>query len=242
MEKLKAKWESPPKWQKTMILFLLPIAIMAYFYMMIISPMQEELKKAKKEKEQILIDIENQRRLTNPKVLDPLKKKKEELEAELIQKRLELERVVGDLPSERDMGAIYRKLGLIAKRHGVSILSVSLAKPTETAYDIEKLQDGTVIVKVVGADQQQQSQPTGQPQQQSQPQQQQAGPSTAVKHPTAELRLSFVGSYSQIINFLRSLEQEGIVSYPSSLRIDGSEANRLRGELSIFVVMKEEKL
>ena len=242
MEKLKAQWDALPKWQKTMILFLLPVAIIAYSYTMLISPTQEELEKAKKEKEQVLIDIESQRRLTDPRALDSLKRKREDLEAELIQKRLELERVVGELPSDRDMGAIYRKLGLIAKRHGVSILSVSLAKPTETAYDVEKLQDGTVIVKIVETNQQQQGQATGQPQQQSQPQQQQAGSSTAVKHPTAELRLSFVGSYSQVVNFLRGLAQEGFVSYPSSLRIDGSEANRLRGELSIFVVMREEKL
>jgi len=234
MEKLKAHWEALPRWQKIMILFVLPIVIMTYLYMMIISSAQQELEKAKKEKEQIVSQIEELKRLTDPKALDSLKKKKEELEAELVQRRLELERVAGELPSVKDVGIVYRRLGLIAKKYGVTVLSVALASPTEVSYDIEKLEDGKTLVKVVKA--QQQGQATGKSQQQ------QTGPSSAVKHPTAELKLSFVGSYSQIVNFLKGLAQEGFVSYPSSLRIDKAEANKLKGELSILVVMKGENL
>jgi hypothetical protein len=63
-----------------------------------------------------------------------------------------------------------------------------------------------------------------------------------VKHPTAELKISFVGSYANIVNFLKSLERGGFVSYPSTFNVDRFEKGMLKGDLTILIIMKEEKI
>jgi len=219
MEKLKAQWEALPQWQKYVILIFLPIAVIAYIYLMFLSPLQEELEKAKKEKDQIYSEIEQLKRLTDPRSLDSLKRQKEQLQVQLSQKKQELEKVVGEIPSEKDTGTVYRRLGLIAKKNGVVILSANLGKPVEIGYDIEKVEEGKRIVKI--------AKDQGQ---------------TYVKYPTAELKLSFIGSYSQIVSFLKDLGEEGFVSYPSSLRISKFEGEKLKGDITLFVLMKEESL
>ncbi|WP_448587257.1 hypothetical protein [Thermocrinis sp.] len=235
MENLKARWAALPQWQKYVILLLLPIAIIVYVYLMLITPLKEELEKNRRERDQLISQIEELKRSTDLRVLDSLKKQKAELETQLIQKNQELERVVGEIPSKKDVSTVYRRLGLIARKSGVVILSVTLGKPAEVGYDIEKTDKEKGMVKIVKTQEQAQQQPD------TPTQTQQATPPAVVKYPTAELKLSFAGKYSQINNFLRGLEKEGLVSYPSSLKIDKFEGDRLRGEISLFVLMKEEK-
>ncbi len=228
MEKLKAQWQALPQWQKYVILIFLPTAIIAYAYLMLLTPLREELEKNRKERDQIISQIEELKRSTDPRVLSSLIKQKEELEMQFLQKRQELERVVGEIPSKKDAGTVYKRLGLIAKRNGLVILSATLGKPSEVGYDIEKVEGGKGMVKIV--------------KDQGQTQQQQATPPSVFKHPTAELKLSFAGSYSEIVNFLKDLAKEGFVSYPSSLKVSKFEKDKLRGEITLFVLMKEEDL
>ena len=54
--------------------------------------------------------------------------------------------------------------------------------------------------------------------------------------------MSFVGSYRNIVNFLNSLEMGGFVSYPSTFKVDRFEKGMLKGDLTILIIMKEEKL
>jgi hypothetical protein len=63
-----------------------------------------------------------------------------------------------------------------------------------------------------------------------------------VKHPTAELKIYFVGSYANIVNFLKSLEKVGFVSYPSAFEVERVEKDMLKGDLTILVIIKEEKI
>jgi len=237
MEKLKAQWQALPQWQKFVILLILPAAIIAYAYLMLLTPLREELEKKRKEKDQTISQIEELKRLADPRALDSLIKQKGELEILFLQKRQELEMVVGEIPSEKDAGTVYRRLGLIAKKNGVVILSATLGKPVEIGYDIEKVEGGKGVVKIVRDQGQTQQQQAG-----NKPSPQQATPSSIVRYPTAELKFSFTGSYSQIVNFLRDLGKEGFVSYPYSLRVSKFERDKLRGEITLFVLMKEEYL
>jgi len=164
--------------------------------------------------------------------LEPLRKQRDELRAQLEVKKQELELVVGELPSTKDVGTIYKKLGAIASKAGVRILSISLAQPNEVGYTLEKTPEGRAVVKIV----REQTQQQGQQEQKPQP------PSDVVKHPTAELKISFVGSYANVVNFLRSLERGGFVSYPSTFSVDRSEKGMLKGDLTILIIMKEEKI
>jgi Tfp pilus assembly protein PilO len=232
MEKLKAQWSALPQWQKLLILLILPIAIIGYIYAVLIPPLREDLEKNRKEKEELNRRIAELKRLTDPKALEPLRKQRDELKAQLEVKRQELELVVGEIPSTKDVGTIYKKLGAIASKSGVRLLSVSLAKPNEVGYTSEKTPEGKAVVKIVREQTQQQGQ------QQQKPQQ----PSDVVRHPTAELKISFVGSYANIVNFLKSLERGGFVSYPSAFRVDRFEKDMLKGDLTILIIMKEEKI
>jgi Tfp pilus assembly protein PilO len=232
MEKLKAQWSALPQWQKLFILLILPIAIIGYTYAMLITPLREELEKNRKEKEGLATRIAELKRLTDPQVLEPLRKQRDDLKAQLEVKKQELKLVVGEIPSTKDAGAIYKKLGAIASKSGVRLLSVSLAKPNEVGYTLEKTPEGKAVVKIVKEQTQQQGQQEQKPQQ----------PSDVVKHPTAELKISFVGSYANIVNFLKSLERGGFVSYPSAFKVDRFEKGMLKGELTILIIMKEEKI
>jgi hypothetical protein len=232
MEKLKAQWSALPQWQKLFILLILPIAIIGYTYAMLITPLKEELEKNRKEKEELATRIAELKRLTDPKALEPLRRQRDDLKAQLEVKKQELELVVGEMPSTKDVGTIYKKLGAIASKSGVRLLSVSLAKPNEVGYTLEKTPEGKVLVKIVKE----------QTQQQGQQEQRLQQPSDVVKHPTAELKISFVGSYANIVNFLKSLERGGLVSYPSTFKVDMFEKGMLKGDLTILIIMKEEKI
>jgi len=232
MEKLKAQWFALPQWQKLFILLILPIVIIGYTYAMLITPLREELEKNRKEKEELTTRITELKRLTDPKALEPLRKQRDDLTTQLEVKKQELELVVGEIPSTKDVGTIYKKLGAIASKSGVRLLSVSLAKPNEVGYTLEKTPEGRAVVKIVREQTQQQGQQEQKPQQ----------PSDVVKHPTAELKISFVGSYANIVNFLKSLEKGGFVSYPSAFRVDRFEKGMLKGDLTILIIMKEEKI
>jgi len=232
MEKLKAQWSALPQWQRLFILLVLPIAIIGYTYAMLITPLREELEKSRKEKEELDRRIAELKRLTDPKALEPLRKQRDDLRIQLEVKRQELELVVGEIPSTKDVGTIYKKLGAIASKSGVRLLSVSLAKPNEVNYTLEKTPEGRAVVRIVKE----------QPQQQGQQQQRLQQPSDVAKHPTAELKISFVGSYANIVNFLKSLERGGFVSYPSIFKVDRFEKGMLKGDLTILIIMKEEKI
>jgi Tfp pilus assembly protein PilO len=232
MEKLKAQWSALPQWQKLLILLILPIAIIGYTYAMLITPLREELEKNRKEKEGLATRIAELKRLTDPKALEPLRRQRDDLKAQLEVKKQELELVVGEIPSTKDVGTIYKKLGAIASKSGVRLLSINLAKPNEVGYTLEKTPEGKAVVKIVKE----------QTQQQGQQEQRAQQPSNVVKHPTAELKISFVGSYANIINFLKSLERGGFVSYPSTFKVDRFEKGMLKGDLTILIIMKEEKI
>jgi hypothetical protein len=238
MEKLKAQWSALPQWQKLLILLILPIVIMGYIYAMLITPLREELEKNRKEKEELDRRIAELKRLTDPKALEPLRRQRDDLKAQLEVKKQELELVVGEIPSTKDAGTIYKKLGAIASKSGVRLLSVSLAKPNEVGYTLEKTPEGKAVVKIVKEQTQQQGQQQKQKPQEQKPQQ----PSDVVKHFTAELKISFVGSYANVVNFLKSLEKGGFVSYPSAFRVDRGEKGMLKGDLTILIIMKEEKI
>jgi len=232
MEKLKAQWSALPQWQRLFILLILPIVIIGYTYAMLITPLREELEKNRKEKEELATRITELKRLTDPKALEPLRKQRDDLTTQLEVKRQELELVVGEIPSTKDAGTIYKKLGAIASKSGVRLLSINLAQPNEVGYTLEKNPEGKAVVKIVREQTQQQGQQKQKPQQ----------PSDVVKHPTAELKISFVGSYANIVNFLKSLERGGFVSYPSTFRVDRFEKGMLKGDLTILIIMKEEKI
>ncbi|MDT7871606.1 MAG: hypothetical protein RQ844_03765, partial [Thermocrinis sp.] len=158
MEKLKAQWSALPQWQKLFILLILPIVIIGYIYAMLITPLREDLEKSRKEKEELDRRIAELKRLTDTKALEPLRKQRDDLKAQLEVKKQELELLVGEIPSTEDVSSVYKKLGAIASKSGVRILSINLAKPNEVNYTLEKTPEGRAVVKIVKEQPQQQGQ------------------------------------------------------------------------------------
>jgi hypothetical protein len=202
MEKLKAQQSALPQWQKLFILLILPIAIIGYIYVMLITPLKEELEKNRKEKEELDRRIAELKRLTDPKALEPLRRQRDDLKAQLEVKKQELELVVGELPSTEDVSSVYKKLGAIARKSGVRILSINLAKPNEVGYTLEKTPEGKAVVKIVKEQPQQQDNSKQKSQQKAQ-EQKTTNLQCGKNIPTAELKISFVGSYANIVNFLK---------------------------------------
>lgn len=94
-------------------------------------------RKSRKEKEELDRRIAELKRLADPQALEPLRKQRDDLKAQLEVKRQELELVVGEIPSAKDVSTIYKKLGAIASKTGVRLLSVNLAKPNEVNYTLK---------------------------------------------------------------------------------------------------------
>jgi SepF-like predicted cell division protein (DUF552 family) len=211
---------------------------------MLITPLREDLEKSRKEKEELTTRIAELKRLTDPNALEPFRKQRDDLKAQLEVKKQELELVVGEILSTKDVSSVCKKLGAIASESGVRILSINPAKPNEVNYALEKTPEGRAVVKIVKEQPQQQGQQQKSQQQKSQQkaQEQKQQTSNVVKHPTAELKIYFVGSYANIVNFLRSLEKGGFVAYPSAFKVERVEKDMLKGDLTILVIMKEEKI
>ncbi|ADC88684.1 hypothetical protein Thal_0046 [Thermocrinis albus DSM 14484] len=232
MESLRRQWEQLPQWQKYILLFLLPILAGAYVWMMLVSPNVEKLESLRREKAQLEQEIKNLKVASDPRTLENLKKREEEMETQLRQKQAELEAVVGQIPTVKDGGSVIRAIGQMARSTGVVILSVNLSTPQKTRYVLEDKERKKVTVV-------QQQQPQQQQQQKQQKEVKPAKPS--VEYPTGELKLVFEGTPQRVRTFLTALERGGVVSYPQSLSLSRGEKGKVKGELTIKVIFREEE-
>lgn len=223
MEKLISQFKALPQWQRFSILIVSPIALTALLWFMQISPVMEEIKKTREEIEKVKIEINNIRASIDHSLIENLKKQEEELKTELNRKEEELKKLVGEIPKEGEIGTLFRNIGRIAKRSGVNIFSMQASPPQAVSY--------AYIEGVVKEIQQQQEQ-----QKQAQ-QTQQATPLQSVNFMKSELKLSLMGSYVSIENFIVNLEREGILSYPVYLSLK-PEGDRVRAEITIHLLMK----
>lgn len=238
MEKIIAQFRTLPQWQRLFLLAAIPLALSVSIWFMLISPAREEIKKLTGEIETRKTEIKNIRASMNPALIENLKKEEANLRAELQLKEEEQRRLVGEIPEEGEIGLLLRNIGQIAKKSGVVLLSMQISTPQSATYVL--VEEGG-RKKVIEAQPQQQAQQ--QPQQaQQQPQQkpQQAQPQSSpqgVSFLRSELKISFLGSYSSVRDFINNLRREGIISYPTSLSIT-PDGNRVKAEITIQLLMK----
>ncbi|MFN3976445.1 MAG: hypothetical protein ACK4LT_05210 [Aquificaceae bacterium] len=226
MENIKAQLRNLPPWQKYVLVLGLPILLLLYIWFILVSPTLEEINKLKLEKEKVEKEVENIRNSIRPAVLNSLREEKEKLELEYTQKYAELTSMVGEIPTEKDAAKIIRNIGSIATKSGVVILNLQLSSPQKVSYELVQEGDKKFVKEI----QQQQEQP--QVQQQQRPQ--------GVSFLRSELRLILSGPYGSVRRFLERLEREGVISYPSSLSLAPEDKNRVRAEVVLFLIMKEE--
>ncbi len=230
MQKLIEQFKALPPWQRYVLLLVLPLFLIVYIWLMLLSPAMDEVSRLKVEVDNAKADIQRTRASLNPAVLENLRKEEKALEEEYLRKQAELVSLVGEIPTEKDVGKVIANIGRIAKRSKVTILNMQVSEAQRVSYTV--VQEGER--KVVKELQQQQQQTEQQAHQQAQKQQPQEGVSLL----KAELKMTLLGDYNSVRAFLDNMRREGIISYPVSLSLN-SEDNRLRAELVINILMKE---
>jgi len=231
MQKLIEQFKALPPWQRYVLILVLPLVLIVYIWLMLLSPAMDEVSKLKVEVNNAKADIQRIRASLNPAILENLRKEEKALEEEYLTKQAELVSLVGEIPTEKDVGKIIANIGRIAKRSKVKILNLQVSGAQKVSYAIT--QEGEK--KVVKELQQQQ-----QTQQQEQKGQQQTGqqPQEGVTLLRSEVKMTLLGDYASVRAFLDGMRREGIISYPVSLSLS-SEGNKLRAEMVINILMKE---
>ena len=223
MQKLIEQFKALPPWQRYVLLLVLPLFLIVYIWLMLLSPAMDEVSRLKVEVDNAKADIQRTRASLNPAVLENLRKEEKALEEEYLRKQAELVSLVGEIPTEKDVGKVIANIGRIAKRSKVTILNMQVSEAQRVSYTV--VQEGER--KVVKELQQQQQESQQQPQE-------------GVSLLKAELRITLLGDYNSVRAFLDNMRREGIISYPVSLSLN-SEGNRLRAEFVINILMKEEQ-
>ncbi|MEJ7554683.1 MAG: hypothetical protein WKI50_01945 [Aquificaceae bacterium] len=223
MQKLIEQFKALPPWQRYVLLLVLPLFLIVYIWLMLLSPAMDEVSRLKVEVDNAKADIQRTRASLNPAILENLRKEEKALEEEYLRKQAELVSLVGEIPTEKDVGKVIANIGRIAKRSKVTILNMQVSEAQRVSYTV--VQEGER--KVVKELQQQQQESQQQPQE-------------GVSLLKAELRITLLGDYNSVRAFLDNMRREGIISYPVSLSLN-SEGNRLRAEFVINILMKEEQ-
>ncbi|MEJ7555687.1 MAG: hypothetical protein WKI49_00830 [Aquificaceae bacterium] len=223
MQKLIEQFKALPPWQRYVLLLVLPLFLIVYIWLMLLSPAMDEVSRLKVEVDNAKADIQRTRASLNPAILENLRREEKALEEEYLRKQAELVSLVGEIPTEKDVGKVIANIGRIAKRSKVTILNMQVSEAQRVSYTV--VQEGER--KVVKELQQQQQESQQQPQE-------------GVSLLKAELRITLLGDYNSVRAFLDNMRREGIISYPVSLSLN-SEGNRLRAEFVINILMKEEQ-
>lgn len=229
MERFISQLRALPTWQRYALLVFIPSVLLVYLWFMFVSPIMDELNRLRVEVRTISAEIERIKESIKPEVLAELRKQEADLKAEYEKKYSELTGLVGEIPTEKDLGVVLRSIGQIAKKSGVVVLGMQASVPQKTSYYIS--QDGErKVVKEVQQQQQQQQAPDQTRAQQAQQE--------GVAFLKSDLKISLIGEYRQVRNFLTMLRSEGVISYPHSLNLI-AEGNKTKAEITIFLLIKE---
>ncbi len=124
MQKLIEQFKALPPWQRYVLILVLPLVLIVYIWLMLLSPAMDEVSKLKVEVNNAKADIQRIRASLNPAILENLRKEEKALEEEYLTKQAELVSLVGEIPTEKDVGKIIANIGRIAKRSKVKILNL----------------------------------------------------------------------------------------------------------------------
>jgi len=124
MQKLIEQFKALPAWQRYVLILVLPLVLIVYIWLMLLSPAMDEVSKLKVEVNNAKADIQRIRASLNPAILENIRKEEKALEEEYLTKQAELVSLVGEIPTEKDVGKIIANIGRIAKRSKVKILNL----------------------------------------------------------------------------------------------------------------------
>ena len=226
MERLIEQFRSLSPWQRFLILLMAPVGLSAYVWFTMLSPMLDEKSKLQTDAKNLRGEIELIKASTSPNILEKLRKQEESLSQEYSKKYAELTSVVGEIPTEKDMGKVLENIGLIARKNGVVITGMQMGTVEKVKYQLIE-EEGRKIVRELS-----------EPKENRQAQQPQIQKQQTVDFLRSELKVSLIGGYENIRGFMEDLRKRGVIFYPHELSLSGQES-RIRADVSLYLIMKE---
>ncbi len=214
-----------PSWQRIVIIFVFPLAILVYVWLLLLSPTLEEVKKLTDERDRVQAEVQNIQRSMNPKIIENLRNKEEATKKLLEEKEKELTAIVGNIPGEKDIGMILRQVGVLARKSGLMIINVQMGPRQEVFYTLETSGSEKFVKEV----QEQQQQPK-----------QAAKKVEGVKYLRSELKMALLGKYENFKKFMEYMAEGGLISYPSSINFTQAEGGKLKGDISLYLLLSKE--
>ena len=229
MPSLKEQWEATPAWQRMVVAVALPLVAIGAVWMYVVKPDMETKDRLTKEKQQLNQEIAKYKRLIRPGALKKLEEQLENLKKEEEAKKKELEKVVGDIPTQREIEKVFGEINRIAVSKNLVITSISLSSPkTQNLQLVEK--GGKKFVKPAVQQQQQRKRGRGR---RGRAKKKQA-PAQGIPITTVEVAMNLEGRTKDVYGFLEALYKQGLVSYPKSVSLKPS---RDRGVVSASVTI-----
>ncbi len=238
LDRIKAQWAATPLWQRLILAILLPLVVAGAIWFYVIKPDIEKRDRLLGERAQLQREIEKYRQLIKPQVLERLQKQLENLKAKEEEKKKELERVVGRIPTVEEVEKIFGEINTIAGYRNLVITKIALSQPkTLNLQLVEK--EGRKLVRSVTVEQRKvrgRRPRKAPPQKKKQPRQQQP---RGVPVTTMRVTMNLEGKSSSIRDFLKDIQRRGLVSYPVSLKMKPSrEGGTVSADVVIDVILQ----
>ena len=230
MASFKEQWEAAPIWQRVIVVLILPAVLVGAIWFYVIKPDMETRDRLVSQREQLKQEIAKYRRLIRPQVIENLKKQLEELKKKEEEKRKELEKVVGDIPTQEEIEKVFGEINSIALSNDLVITRIAISQPRVKNFQLTE-KDGKKMVKLVAAQPEQRRRGRRTARRGKKQQQPQAA---GVPVTTMEVAMSLEGTTRSVYGFLRKIYEKGLVSYPKSVKI---KPLRDRGLVSADVVI-----
>ncbi len=230
MASFKEQWEAAPIWQRVIVVLILPAVLVGAIWFYVIKPDMETRDRLVSQREQLKQEIAKYRRLIRPQVIENLKKQLEELKKKEEEKRKELEKVVGDIPTQEEIEKVFGEINSIALSNNLVITRIAISQPRVKNFQLTE-KDGKKMVKLVAAQPEQRRRGRRTARRGKKQQQPQAA---GVPVTTMEVAMSLEGTTRSVYGFLRKIYEKGLVSYPKSVKI---KPLRDRGLVSADVVI-----
>lgn len=233
---LREQWANTPLWQRALLLIIFPAVVVGALWFYLVKPTVEERDRLRQERQRLIQEINRYRAMIKPEVLERLRDQIAKLEEEVERKREELERVVGKIPTRKDLERVLGEMNYLAGMRDLVITKLSISRPkVQRLQLVEK--DGKKVVQVV-ATQPQRRQVRRVPRKQQAKRQQQPQ-QQGIPITTVELAMTVEGKTQNIQAFLNDLYKRGLVSYPKSLKIEPvRQEDRVKAEVIIDVILQ----
>ncbi len=216
LEQFREQWASAPIWQKLLVAIILPTVVAGAIWFYMIKPTVERKKAVEAEIAQLQQEINQLKGLIQPGIIAQLEKELANLKELEKKTRLEVERVVGKIPTEGEIEKILGEINFLAGVRNLVITSITISSPQVMNLMVVKTPSGKVVRQAGGG---------------------QGSGGVPVK--AIRISMNLEGKTQDLYLFLESLQKKGLVSFPRSLAITPVEREgRVKAQMSVDIIVQ----